>query len=418
MNEYLERELIKLEDMIGFYTSRVVSYPLVPPEHVYFSLTNRCPLRCVMCDIPKSPGRQEDELTTEEVKKIILQIKELGVRHLILSGGEPLLREDLIGLIRFSRENGIPWVDIITNGTLCNDETAKGLIGSGLNHVTISLDGISGVNDAIRGEGSFAKSIEAIDKLNYYKGKMEVNNPSIGINFTIMNKNINDMLKIIEFAKSKKCNTVVFQPVLVSNVSMYDRKKNALWPSVKEVPLLEENIRKLVDMKEKTNDILIYTDPAILKAIPGYFKGKRPGRSFKCYEGIKRIVITCDGKLWSCVGICGDLRKDNLKKVWFSEEVQKIRKVVRNCKAHCLQDCVYFPMDISGHIKHFLSGIKKGPDDVTARERIISRIDYCVNELLKRVKSNFLGNFSQKRLEVYKLRILKEDILKNHQPAA
>ncbi|MFA4853730.1 MAG: radical SAM protein [Candidatus Omnitrophota bacterium] len=418
MDKYLERELIKVEDMIGFYASRIVSYPLVPPEHVYFSLTNRCCLRCVMCDIPKSPGRQEDELNTDEIKKIILQIKDLGVKHLIFSGGEPLLRGDLTELIRFSRESGIPWVDIITNGALCNDEAAQSLIGSGLNHVTISLDGISGVNDAIRGEGSFAKSVDAIDKLNYYKEKMKVTSPSIGINFTIMNKNINDMLKIVEFAKSKKCNTVVFQPVLMSNVSMYERKKNSLWPSVEEMPLLEENICKLVNIKEETKDILIYTDPAILKSIPGYFRGKKPGRRFKCYEGIKRIVITCDGKLWSCKGLYGDFKKENLRQIWFSLQAQKIRDTVNKCKAHCLQDCVYFPMDISGQVKHFLTGIEGCLDNANARERIISRIDYCINELLKRVKPNFLGNFNQKRLEVYKLNILKKEVLKNYKLAA
>jgi MoaA/NifB/PqqE/SkfB family radical SAM enzyme len=414
MNEYLERELIKLEDMVGFYTSRLISYPLIPPEHVYFSLTNRCCLRCVMCDIPKSSGRQSDELSADEAKKIILQIKELGVRHLILSGGEPLLREDLMELIRFSRENGIPWVDIITNGTLCNDEVAQSLIGSGLNHVTISLDGISGVNDAIRGEGSFAKSVEAINKLNYYKEKMKVTSPSIGINFTIMNKNINDILKIVEFAKNNKCNTVVFQPVLVSNISMCDRKKNALWPSAKEILLLEENIRKLISIKEETDDILIYTNPVILKAIPDYFRGKKPGRRFKCYEGIKRIVITCDGKLWSCKGIYGDLKKENLKQIWFSAQAQKIRDTVNKCKTHCLQDCVYFPMDISGQVEHFLSGIDEGQDNHYVRQRIICRIDYCINELLKRVKPNFLSNFKQKRLEASKLSLIKKEVLKNH----
>ena len=412
MNEYLERELIKLEDMIGFYASRLISYPLIPPEHVYFSLTNRCCLRCVMCDIPKSSARQEDELTTEEAKRIILQIKEVGVRHLILSGGEPLLREDLAELIRFSRENGISWVDIITNGILFNDDWAQKLIKSGLNHVTISLDGISMANDAIRGEGSFEKSVNAIDKLNYHKEKMNVTHPSIGINFTILNKNINDMLKIVEFAKTKKCNTVVFQPVLVSNVSMQDRKKNALWPSPNELSLLEGNIRKLVNMKEKRNDILIYTDPAILKAVPSYFRGKRPGKRFKCYEGIKRIVITYDGKLWSCTGIYGDLRKDDLKKIWFSEEVQKIRKDVRSCKAHCLQDCVYFPMDISGYVKKFSSGISNNQDDRDSRLRLASRIDFCINELSGRLKSNFISFFSLKR-EINRLNVIKRDLLKS-----
>lgn len=416
MDKYLERELIKLEDMIGFYAGRLIPYPFIPPEHVYFSLTNRCCLRCVMCDIPKSSGRQEDELSTKEVKKIILQIKELGVRHLIFSGGEPLLRTDIMELIRFSKESGILWVDIITNGILCSDEAAQSLISSGLNHVTISLDGISGVNDAIRGQGSFIKSVETIDRLNYYKEKTKSDTPSIGINFTIMNKNINDMLKIVEFAKNKKCNTVVFQPVLVSNVSMYERKKNALWLTVKEALLLEKNIRELVKMKGEIKDVLIYTNPTILKSIPDYFRGKKPGRSFKCYEAIKRIVITCDGKLWSCKGIYGDLKKEKLKDIWFSTQVQKIRNTVNKCKDHCLQDCIYFPMDIAGEVKHFLSEIGESPDKAIVCERIVSRIDYCVSELSARLKPNFLGNFDQRRAEVNKLDALKKEVLKNYKP--
>lgn len=411
MEEYLERELIKREDMIGFYTSRIISYPIIPPEHAYFSLTNRCSLRCIMCDIPKSGGRQEDELSNNEAKKIIMQIHELGIRHLVFSGGEPLLREDAFELIHFSRQIGIPWVDIITNGTLCDDEAAQKLINSGLNHITVSLDGLSVVNDEIRGEGSFEKSVNAIDKLNYYKEKMNVTHPSIGINFTILNKNINDMLKIIEFAKSKRCNIIIFQPVLVSNVSMQERKKNALWPRASELTRLEENIHQLLHMKEERNDILIYTDPAVLKAVPGYFRGERPGRRFKCYEGIKRIVISCNGKLWSCMGTYGDLRKDNLKGIWFSEEIQKIRRGVRNCKSHCLQDCVYFPIDLYGYVKQFFSGISNDQDKNDSRLRLVSKIDLCINELSKHAKTNFI-NFLSIKKEICKLISLRQEILK------
>jgi len=411
MDKYLERELIKIEDMIGFYASRVISYPLVPPEHVYFSLTNRCCLRCIMCDIPKSPGRQEDELTTEEAQKIILQIKELGVRHLILSGGEPLLRDDLIELVRFSRENGIPWVDIITNGVLCDDKIAQELIMAGLDHVTISLDGISEVNDAIRGRGSFQRSTEAIDKINYYKDKLNARQPTIGINFTILNKNINDMFRIIEFARSKKCNIVVFQPVLVSNTSMRERKKNALWPSAKELSNLEKNIRDLIDLKTRDREFIVYTDPIILKNIPGYFKGKWPGRDFKCYEAIKRIVITCEGKLWSCSGIYGDLRKDDLRQVWFSQGMQKIRTSVRSCAAHCLQDCVYFPIDLMGQVRGLLCGFKDDQDNNLIRRRLIARIDYCVSKLAGHEKTDPLTYFTL-RSELNKLNAVKKEILK------
>jgi MoaA/NifB/PqqE/SkfB family radical SAM enzyme len=414
MDEYLERELIKIEDMIGFYASRIISYPLVPPEHVYFSLTNRCCLRCVMCDIPKSPGRQEDELNTAEIKKIILQIKDLGVKHLIFSGGEPLLRDDLVELVRFSNESGIPWVDVITNGVLCDDKIALELIKAGLNHVTVSLDGTYEINDAIRGKGSFQKSAEAIDRLNHYKQEFNKTHPTIGINFTILNKNIRDMLEILEFAKNKRCNTVVFQPVLVSNISMHERKKNALWPSVSELSVLEKNIRTLLAMKEERRDTLVYTDSSILKSIPGYFKGKKPGRNFKCYEVIKRIVITCDGKLWSCAGLYGDLKKDSLKQIWFSTEVKKIRDNVNKCKAHCLQDCVYFPTDISRQVKHFLAGINEGLDEADVRKRLISRMDYCISELSGRIKPNFLSNFDRKKRDVNKLITLKKEVLRSN----
>ena len=417
MDKYLDREIVKTEDTIGFYASRIAAYPLVPPEHVYFSLTNRCCLRCIMCDIPKSPSRPEDELSTAQVKKIILQIKELGVRHLILSGGEPLLREDLIECIRYAKDNGIPWVDIITNGLLCDDQTAQKLVQAGLNHVTISLDGVGQGNDAIRGSGAFQKAAEAIDRLNYYKNKLNAECPTLGINFTILNKNIGDMLKIVEFARSKKCNTVVFQPVLVSNVSMYERKQNKLWPSAKELLALKDNINSLIRIKEKEPGIIVYTDTAILKMIPGYFEGKRPGRSFKCYEGIKRIVITCDGKLWSCSGIYGDLLKDNLKEIWFSPSALNVRKLAAKCRAHCLQDCVYFPLDISGQVEHFLDTIKDSSDNNAARERLVERIDYCVAELSQRLKPNFLGFFSRNRREIHKLNMLKNEILKK-QPAA
>ncbi len=417
MNEYLERELIKVEDMIGFYASRVISYPLVPPEHVYFSLTNRCCLRCIMCDIPKSPGNQENELSTDEAKKIILQVKDLGVRHLIFSGGEPLLRDDLIELVRFSREKGIPWVDIITNGILCDDRIVQELIKAGLNHATVSLDGISEVNDMIRGQGSFQKSADAIDKFNYYKNKLNARHPTIGINFTILNRNINDMLRIVEFAKSKRCNTVVLQPVLVSNVSMHDRNKNTLWPSADELVTLENNIRTLINMKEKGGQSIIYSDPAILKRVPDYFRGKRPGKHFKCYEAIKRIVITCDGKLWSCSGLYGDLRNESLKQVWFSAEAQKIRSTVRKCKAHCLQDCVYFPMDLTGQVKSLLSDFRDIQDNNEIRRRLIASIDYSIAKLTECKKSNFMSYFGLK-MALNKLNAVKKVILKGSIAAA
>lgn len=377
MDDNIKREHKALEQRLGFYCARAVSYPILPPEHVYFSLTNRCNLACKMCDIPRTAVRIEDELSTSKVKDIVLQIKNMSIEHLILSGGEPLLRDDILEVAEFAVSCGIRLVDIISNGMLFDDDIIAPLVKLPLNHITISLDGLEDTNDQIRGKGVFKKSEDCINRLNYYKSKYNSFLPTVGINFTIMDKNIDDILPMIEFAKTKGCNIIVFQPVLFSNTRMYEKRKNALWPSDGNISKLKQIIEKVIALKDKEDGINIYTDRAILERLPDYFKGKRPGNNFKCYEGIKRIVISYDGKLWSCLGTYGDLKKNSLKDIWLSKQAELIRRKVKRCKDHCLQDCVYFSSDIIGQMKNFLKKLESISEEETDRIR---------RELLKSVE--------------------------------
>lgn len=353
------KEYIDFNEKIKFYLGRIISFPLTPVEHVYFSLTNRCNLRCKMCDIPREPSRREDELTTSQIKDIILQIKNMGIKHLIVSGGEPFLREDLFEILEFVKANNIEMVDIITNGLLLNSDSIQKLIRLKLNHITISLDGLGETNNEIRGKGVFGEVEKSLDELNYYKSKYKSSTPTVGINFTIMSENIEDILPMIEFARLKKCNIVTFQPVLFSNIKMFEKKKNSLWPSEGGINNLEETMEKTIKLKDSLNDICIGTDTAVLSAIPDYFKGKRPPKAFKCYEAIKRIVITGEGKVWSCIGIYGNLKEEGLKKIWFSLGAMRVRIKIRKCKEHCLQDCIYYPSDILGEIRKSFKKFRK-----------------------------------------------------------
>jgi MoaA/NifB/PqqE/SkfB family radical SAM enzyme len=403
----LKREWSSLEEKFAYYFSRSVNYPLVPPEHVYFSLTNRCNLRCEMCDISRVSSRKEDELTTEEVKKIILQIKDLGVRHLIFSGGEPLLRDDLLEVIGYAISSGIKMVDIITNGTLLNEEAVGKLGRAGLNHITVSLDGLKEVNNSIRGEGSFEKSERGIDFLNSYKRNTGASNPTLGINFTIMDKNVGEMLKMVEFARGKNCNIIVYQPLLFNNTKMYEKKTNLLWPSRANIGKLKKIIKEVSGLKDSLSDIFIYTDKAVLEAIPGYFLGKKAGKVFKCYEGIKRVVITCDGKLWSCLGMYGDLKTDNLKNIWFSKAAFDVRSKAKKCREHCLQDCVFFPSNVFEQMNSLIKRLDNLPGEQS--KEIKSGMLSCVDEYRGVVKKYLrLAGFDLPRLkqlaeESYKL---------------
>ncbi|MBZ9577964.1 radical SAM protein [Patescibacteria group bacterium] len=356
MNNRLEKEYTMLEEKLGYYFGRVLSYPLIPPEHVYFSPTNRCNLRCKMCAINKTSDKAK-ELTTSKIKETICQIEGMGIKHLIFSGGEPLMRDDLLAIAEFAVTHSIEKVDIVTNGVLLNDKIIQKLLEIKLNHITISLDGLEDTNDEIRGKTVFNKAEKNINKLIYYKSKYKSLFPTVGINFTIMDKNINDILPMIEFARANKCNCIIFQPLLSNNIKMSEKRKNDLWPSKENIIKLKKYMQKIIHLKDTLEDFEICTDKAVLEALPGYFKGESPGSGFRCYETIKRIVIGYDGKVWSCVGMYGDLEKKSLKEIWFSQEAMRIRNIVKQCNKHCLQDCVYLPSDILADIRRLFKRI-------------------------------------------------------------
>lgn len=336
---------IKLWDMkrnCGYYFSRLISRPFVPPEQAYFALTNKCNLKCKMCDVIDAENNSNDELDTKECKDIIDEIVNMNIDHLVFSGGEPLLRKDIFELIGYAVSKKIRIVDMITNGQLVTEETANHLVSSGLKHITFSLDGLEKANDAIRGIGIFKKTTVAMDLIN--RSRKNFIFPTIAINFTIMDQNIADILPIIDLAQEKRCNYILFQPVLYNNKKMHERlKKDDLWVKECNVPKLREIIKELLRRKTSPECIVVNVDRKILQMMPDYFLGKRLNNSLKCYEAIVRIVICHNGDLWSCHGVYGNLKRDSLMNCWSSNEAKVIRNKVKRCNNHCLQPCVYLP---------------------------------------------------------------------------
>jgi GTP 3',8-cyclase len=113
-----------------------------PLGHLRISVTDRCNLRCAYC-MPEEEYRwlpRPDLLTFEEIRRLTTLFAGLGVRHVRLTGGEPLLRRDLASLVRML--GGIDAIDdlaLTTNGTLLAEQ-AGDLRQAGLSRVTVSLD--------------------------------------------------------------------------------------------------------------------------------------------------------------------------------------------------------------------------------------------------------------------------------------
>lgn len=133
------------------------------PPVLIWNLLRRCNLTCKHCYATSADSEFRDELDTDEALKVIDDLHEAGVRVLILSGGEPLLRPDLFLLADYARDKGF-FVALSTNGTLIDENNIGRIAAAQFDYVGISIDGLETVHDEWRQlKGSFAASMHAID---------------------------------------------------------------------------------------------------------------------------------------------------------------------------------------------------------------------------------------------------------------
>ena len=168
--------------------------------NLLWDITNECNLRCIHCYNANAPAKHSSGFDMIEPKEIIKQLSNLGFTHIHLLGGEPLLYKKLPVLINTAIKNNID-ISINTNGLLLTDSTCEFLLKSGVSQVVISLDGASAKdNDFIRGKGVFEKVTKNIRRLSNFRETLN-SNISIGLASVITKSNIENIHKIVSFAK-------------------------------------------------------------------------------------------------------------------------------------------------------------------------------------------------------------------------
>jgi pyrroloquinoline quinone biosynthesis protein E len=131
------------------------------PFGLLAELTYGCPLHCPYCSNPLNLGDYTNELTTAEWQRVLGEARELGVLQLHLSGGEPLLRRDLAGLVRRASDLGL-YTNLITSALGLTARRAGQLRDAGLDHVQISVQADEPVlSDRLAGAPSFARKLAA-----------------------------------------------------------------------------------------------------------------------------------------------------------------------------------------------------------------------------------------------------------------
>jgi len=134
------------------------------PICITWEITYACNLQCIHC-LSSSGQRDPRELTTEQAKKVLDDLRDLQVFYINIGGGEPMIRQDFFEILEYAEQCNIG-VKFSTNGTYIDAKNAQRLASMNYIDIQISLDGIdSATNDAVRGQGSYAVARRAMNHL-------------------------------------------------------------------------------------------------------------------------------------------------------------------------------------------------------------------------------------------------------------
>ncbi|NDV24622.1 12,18-didecarboxysiroheme deacetylase [Desulfovibrio sp. JC022] len=176
---------------------------------VVWNMTRRCNLKCVHCYAQAVDPDGQDEISTSQAKTIIDDLAAFGAPVMLFSGGEPLVRKDLVELASYATSKGMRAV-ISTNGTLITKEKARELKEVGLSYVGISIDGTEETHDKFRGvPGSYKKALQAVENC-------KAEGLKVGLRFTINKRNWTEVPSVFQVLKDLEVPRACFYHLVYS----------------------------------------------------------------------------------------------------------------------------------------------------------------------------------------------------------
>jgi hypothetical protein len=296
----MSSRVLEYHDLLGLHSESGKTIGLIP-SLATLAITWDCPCSCERCGLfhfrekndklrQKSDRVRREELSTEDLCRVIDETVSLGVTNIALSGGEPLLRQDLVTLI-----NHVPSekanVLLFTNGALLTDKKVKELAATDLYGIVISIDSSKPeVHDSGRKlKGLFDKAVEGASRA------LKAGIPT-GFSTTVTEADImsGELEKRISFAKD----------LAVTELIIYDTvpEKAASASAIAELKRLQE----------------------VFFALPGNFKVTIPslmtnGEGSGCFGGSHRFHMTPDGDICPCEYVplsFGNVKKDSISAIW------------------------------------------------------------------------------------------------------
>ncbi len=304
---------------------------------IAWEVTRNCNLNCAHCRAAAKNQNYEGELDTPSALRLLDQIADVGRPIVILTGGEPLMRPDIFKLAEYGTQKGLRMV-MAPNGTLITETAAKKMVATGIQRISVSLDGATKErHDGFRGvQGAFKGALRGIEAAKAQGIEFQINTTISKYNYD----QIPDILKMAEDLGAVALHIFLLVPT--------GRGKYIVDQAI-TAEEYEYTLNWFYDQKQKTSLQLKAT------CAPHYYRilrqrARKEGRSVTydthgldavtrgCLGGTSFCFISHTGIIQPCGFLdlnCGDITKNSFADIWWHSEIFNSLRDFDNLKGKC-----------------------------------------------------------------------------------
>jgi MoaA/NifB/PqqE/SkfB family radical SAM enzyme len=348
-NKKLYHYFVKaLKCNIAKYYPHILNVFGCSPLTATLRITQRCTAKCLSCNHWKVATN--NELSTDEWKKIIFDLKNKGISFIRFTGGDIFLRKDLFELISFAEQNKLS-VRMAINGYTITDEIAKKLMNTKISMLFLSIDDLSENFNEIRGAKNATKSVfNTLELLKKYNNNIA----KLGIATTLMKNNINKIRSVIDFAIENN----LFVNIIPIHFTHYFTDTKF---SKEQYDLDHEDKKHLVDTINWLGEKHIqhpdkFPKHTHLKWIYCYFQNYKL-KEYPCFKPLLSICIEPNGDIKPCCSMAsiGNILKTPLSDLVISGEHINIAK--KGIKKECPGCSCGYSISLNANINTYVKEV-------------------------------------------------------------
>ncbi|MBU1124648.1 MAG: radical SAM protein, partial [Candidatus Omnitrophica bacterium] len=335
------------------------------PSHVFWVITDQCNVRCQFCNFWKGIYRAEHKavLSTSEVKNILTEMSILSIPSVVLTGGEPFLRPDIMEILDYAIEK-IPYLRVQTNATLISEAAIERIVKESLlDEIWISLDGIGATHDRLRGrEGVFDKVMSTLSHLKNYKQRYKRYAPHIVIHTAVSNATIDEFSSILSLCVDYRVGEWYLSHITDVTTQRIYETENVLqsndfysqqmrsYGKVKETGVVfPAKIRDQIAVARKKG-LTVFVDPLL------YGSGRNLRPRNKCLLLWANTYISPYGDILTCPMldryVLGNLSNASLMDIWNSEKIKRVRLLSSQKRLPICEDCCVQRTTVMRQLRH------------------------------------------------------------------